>query len=441
MAPLGSALCPPTSSLIFSQSKHQQAFKASSQLQPRNHILKIFCSSFSSSINNKPTTVSEVSRSSTTKEPASFGFKNLTETFWVDVQRAEERPLRVEVVDGLFARHVENLAIRVELGNGCAGWGEAAAPEEENSAVGRAMAKEACEFLRRSSAMTLGSVFQEIGGILPGKEYASVRAGVEMALIDAVANSIDVPLWRLFGGVSNSLTTAVTIPIRSPAEASALAAKYQAKGFTTMRFNLGLNLFEELEVIKAVQIDQPHCSFILDGNGKYTFEEAILVLERLHEMAVTPILFEQPVHRDDWNGLANVRGIAREKYGIHVSADESCQSLADVQKVVDDDIVDFVNIKLAKFGVLGSLQAIEIARQSGLSLVIDSMVETRLASGFAGHLACGLGCFKYANLDAPFMLSDDPVFGGYEVSGPVYKYTNARGQGGFLKQDTVAPKL
>lgn len=32
-----------------------------------------------------------------------------------------------------------------------------------------------------------------------------------MALIDAVANSIDVPLWRLFGGVSNSLTTAVTV--------------------------------------------------------------------------------------------------------------------------------------------------------------------------------------------------------------------------------------
>lgn len=38
-----------------------------------------------------------------------------------------------------------------------------------------------------------------------------VRAGVEMALIDAVANSIDVPLWRLFGGVSKSLTTAVTV--------------------------------------------------------------------------------------------------------------------------------------------------------------------------------------------------------------------------------------
>ena len=32
-----------------------------------------------------------------------------------------------------------------------------------------------------------------------------------MALIDAVANSIDVPLWRLFGGVSNTLSTAATV--------------------------------------------------------------------------------------------------------------------------------------------------------------------------------------------------------------------------------------
>lgn len=38
-----------------------------------------------------------------------------------------------------------------------------------------------------------------------------VRAGLEMALVDAVANSIDVPLWKLFGGVSDSLSTAATV--------------------------------------------------------------------------------------------------------------------------------------------------------------------------------------------------------------------------------------
>lgn len=40
-----------------------------------------------------------------------------------------------------------------------------------------------------------------------------VRAGVEMALIDAVANSIRISLWRLFGGASDSVTTDITLPI------------------------------------------------------------------------------------------------------------------------------------------------------------------------------------------------------------------------------------
>lgn len=34
-----------------------------------------------------------------------------------------------------------------------------------------------------------------------------------MALIDAVANSINIPLWRLFGGVSNSITTDITVSL------------------------------------------------------------------------------------------------------------------------------------------------------------------------------------------------------------------------------------
>jgi L-alanine-DL-glutamate epimerase-like enolase superfamily enzyme len=37
------------------------------------------------------------------------------------------------------------------------------------------------------------------------------RAGVEMALIDAVANSIRIPLWRLFGGASDCVTTDITV--------------------------------------------------------------------------------------------------------------------------------------------------------------------------------------------------------------------------------------
>lgn len=111
-------------------------------------------------------------------------------------------------------------------------------------------------------------------------------------------------------------------------------------------------------------------------------------------MGVTPVLFEQPVQRDDWEGLHHVSHVAKNKYGISVAADESCRSLLDVQKIIRENLADVINIKIAKVGVLGALEMIELAKSNGITLMIGGMVETRIAMGFAGHLAAGLGCFR-----------------------------------------------
>ena len=216
----------------------------------------------------------------------------------------------------------------------------------------------------------------------------------------------------------------------SSLEAAQLASQYREKGFKTLKLKVGKNLNVDIEVLQAIRAAHPDCLFILDANEGYTSTEAIQVLETLHgdfssfshkklllcyndlncvcfsnksnclnchffaEMKLTPVLFEQPVHRDDWEGLGIVTQIAKEKYGVFVAADESCRGLADVKKIVEGNLADVINIKLAKLGVLGALEIIELARASGLHLMIGGMVETRIAMGFAGHLAAGLGCFK-----------------------------------------------
>lgn len=111
-----------------------------------------------------------------------FGFKDLMETFTVDVHRAEGRALNVPLIAPFTIassrlEKVENVGVRVELSNGCVGWGEApilpfVTAEDQPTAV--AKATEACEYLQRSPGMTFGSVLGEIGGILPGHEFASV---------------------------------------------------------------------------------------------------------------------------------------------------------------------------------------------------------------------------------------------------------------------------
>ncbi|KAL8492468.1 hypothetical protein ACS0TY_023880 [Phlomoides rotata] len=377
---------------------------------------------------------------------ACLGFTNLMETFTVNVQRAEGRALNVPLIAPFTIatsrlERVENVGVRIELSNGCVGWGESpilphVTAEDQPTAL--AKAAEASLFLNQIHGKTLGLVLNDINSMLHGHSFASVRAGIEMALIDAVAKSIGIPLWRLFGGFSNSITTDITIPIVSPTEAAELASKYRNQGFKTLKLKVGKNLTADIQALQAIRTVHPDCLFILDANEGYNSEEAIQVLEKLHEMEVTPILFEQPVHRDDWKGLGYVSHVARTKFGVSVAADESCRSLDDVNKIVKEDLAHVINVKLAKVGVLGALAIIDLARASGLDLMIGGMVETRLAMGFAGNLAAGLGCFKFVDLDTPILLAEDPVFEGYEVSGPVYKFTNSRGHGGFLHWDNIA---
>ncbi|KAJ6970084.1 LOW QUALITY PROTEIN: hypothetical protein NC653_034609 [Populus alba x Populus x berolinensis] len=295
-------------------------------------------------------------------EVSSFHFRDLTETS----SRLDK---------------VENVAIRIDLSNGCVGWGEApilpfVTAEDQSTAIVKA--SEACELLKNSPSMTLGLVLD----ILPGHEFASIREGVEMTLTDAVTKSISVPLWRLFGAASDSITTEITIPIVSPAEAAELGIGFKVPKTRIQNFKVEGNLREDVEVLQAIRAVHPDCLFILDANEGYKPEEDIEVFEKFH------------VHRDDWEGLGHFTHIVKGKYGVCVAADESCHNLVDAKIIITGNLADVVNIKLAKVGIVGGLEIIVEARTSGLDLMIGGMVETRLAMGFTGHLAAGFGCFK-----------------------------------------------
>ena len=111
-------------------------------------------------------------------------------------------------------------------------------------------------------------------------------------------------------------------------------------------------------------------------------------------MGLTPILLEQPVPLGDWSSLQRVSETAVRLYGCQVAADESCRSPADAQKIGSQKLAGVVNIKLAKVGVVGALEVVQIANRERLGLMMGGMVETRLGMGFAAHFAAGVGGFR-----------------------------------------------
>lgn len=111
-------------------------------------------------------------------------------------------------------------------------------------------------------------------------------------------------------------------------------------------------------------------------------------------MGISPLVLEQPVHRDDWEALRKLNDIAKDAFGVDIAADQTCRTMSDIKKVVNENIASVINVSLSKFGVLEILQIVESTQNAGLNLMIDSMIQTRLATGFAAHLAAGVGCFK-----------------------------------------------
>ena len=325
---------------------------------------------------------------------------------------------------------VGNVAVRLDLARGASGWGEipilpTVTPEDQTTAL--QAAGEAARVWTGRDALRWRPLVDDLAGALPGTP--TVRAGLEMALFDALARSWGVPLFKFFGGASDQVETDITIPICGPIDARRLAARYRQLGFATLKTKVGTNLTDDVNRVRAIRLGHPDCRLVLDANEGYDVWQTLSVLRILRRMGLEPALLEQPVPRDDWDGQARLV----QEAGVPVAADESCRSSEDAADIVRHRLAHVINIKLAKCGVAQALEIIAIARASGLGLMIGGMVETRLAMGFSAHLAAGTGAFQWIDLDTPMLLAEDPVRHGYTADGPRYDLGHVTaGHGGEL---------
>ncbi|MDP6606786.1 MAG: enolase C-terminal domain-like protein [Dehalococcoidia bacterium] len=236
--------------------------------------------------------------------------------------------------------------------------------------------------------------------------------------------------YRFFGGAGDRVVTDITIPICEPGEARQLAAGYLDRGFSTVKTKVGLDVDIDIERLLAIRDGHPACELVLDANEGYDAAQALEMLAALRSAGVEPALFEQPVARDDWEGLGRV---SRDG-GVPVAADESCRTPQDVLRIAHERLAPVINIKLAKAGVVAAMEIAAIARAASLGLMMGGMVETRLAMGFAAHFAAGAGGFDWIDLDTPLLMAADPVEGGYSAEGATYDLAGVRaGHGGTLR--------
>ncbi len=194
------------------------------------------------------------------------------------------------------------------------------------------------------------------------------------------------------------LSSSFTIGIDTPAAMAAAAARIP--DYPIIKVKLGSeNDAARLAAIRAVR---PDVILRIDANAAWSAEEAIRQIERILPYDLEMI--EQPVARDDFAGLAAVQAACP----VPVVADESVQSLADLDKLAAAG-VQGINVKLMKVGGLApALAILQRARALGLRVMLGCMIETSLGVTAMAHLA---GFAEWLDLDAPLLLANDPFDG------------------------------
>ncbi len=344
------------------------------------------------------------------------------------IRRLQFEPLDVPLLEPFVIAigrldHVRNVLVTVTLENGAIGYGESAPLEPingENQATVLAVLQTLRPMLEGQEAMEWRRLSAWMRGSF--RAQAAARAGVEMAVLDAVAKSMGVPLYRFFGGAQTEVETDISIPIVPPERARALAAGIAAEGVRVIKLKVGSGLDEDVARTRAVREGAPACDITLDANQGFTASEAVELVRRLGALGIEVRMFEQPVPRDDPFGLKFVT----EHSSVPVAADEAVATAADALRMAASRSAHIVNVKLMKSGVIEAMDIVAVCRAGHLGLMIGGMIETRLAMCCSAHFAAGYGGFSFVDLDTPLLLAEDPFEGGYRREGGRYKLDHIR---------------
>jgi L-alanine-DL-glutamate epimerase-like enolase superfamily enzyme len=258
------------------------------------------------------------------------------------------------------------------------------------------------------------------------------RAGIETAVLDAMARCAGMPLRALIGGerglATRSLETDITISIAEPARMAELARAWVKRGFRSLKIKVGKEVDADVRALEAVARAAPSAKLRIDANAGYTAAEAIAVARACDNLGFGDAVecWEQPCAADDRDGMREVSAAVRAV----VVADESLKTPDDLRDLLRSRYAGGINLKLAKLGgVLIATRMGEAAKAAGLAIMAGGMVETRLGMTAASHVACALGGVDFVDLDTAWLLTSDPYTGGYEATGPRYAIPDSPGLG------------
>lgn len=232
------------------------------------------------------------------------------------------------------------------------------------------------------------------------------KAGIDLALHDHAARIAGRPVHSLLGGRhADTVASTWVVGLDPVDDVVNEAVTYAGRGFAHIKIKGGVDARRDVEAVRAVRSALPsEVALSIDANEGYDRTTAMRVLPRMADAGLD--LVEQPVSAWDLEGMARLRRHA----GVPVLADESVQTVRDVNNVITTGAADVINLKILKLGGLNpTLRAAHIAEASGIAVKVGSMPELGIATLAAVHLTSALPQRQTPpDLVGPLLVRDEP---------------------------------
>ena len=205
---------------------------------------------------------------------------------------------------------------------------------------------------------------------------------IETALLDLQGKASRQPVYKLLGGAVHRQVPYMYYLLRDTPEVMAQEAAQAIKsGFDTIFIKVGIDIEEDLTVIRAVrEAIGPKPKFRIDPNESWSVGTAARLFRMIEPYDIE--LSEDPIPVRDVAGLRKLRAST----SIPLAAQENVQTLADILTVIQEGVADIILIDPRNGGLTGMRRAAAIAEAAGLPVYVHSGGDLGIATAALTHM-------------------------------------------------------